>query len=31
VDVVFSTVLKDGWVQDTWKDRLLKERAAFPQ
>ena len=23
---VLSTVLRDGWVQDTWRDKLLKEK-----
>ena len=23
---VQSSVLKDGWVQDTWRDKLLKEK-----
>ena len=29
VDNVFSTVIKDGWVQDTWRDKVLKEKAGF--
>jgi DNA-binding Lrp family transcriptional regulator len=27
VDHTLSTLLQDGWVQETWRDRLLRERA----
>jgi DNA-binding Lrp family transcriptional regulator len=26
VKQVLSTILKDGWVQDTWRDKLLKDK-----
>jgi DNA-binding Lrp family transcriptional regulator len=27
VDHTMSTLLQDGWVQETWRDRLLREKA----
>jgi len=27
VDQTLSTILQDGWVQETWRDRMLRERA----
>ncbi len=29
VDMVMSKMLQDGWVQDTWRDRMLVDRAGF--
>jgi len=29
VDMVTSKMLQDGWVQDTWRDRVLVEKAGF--
>jgi DNA-binding Lrp family transcriptional regulator len=27
VEMVSSTILKGGWIQDTWRDKILKEKA----
>ncbi len=31
VENVFSTVIKNGWMQDTWRDKLLREKAKVGQ